>query len=151
VAESTQDAWNEVGQRFEELGRVLRGHFESEPEPETPAGPEAGPATGDRAAMKDALRRFGQAAQRFGEQAGETVRDPAVRESAQSAARSFGVAVEATFSEFADEVRTRMQARRGGEQAGRDSAAQPPAEPKELGGQPGAPSAREGDYPPGPS
>jgi hypothetical protein len=155
VTESTQqprEAWNEVGRRFEELGRVLRGHFEREPETEPGAtGGGTDTAAGDRAAMKDALHRLGQAAQRLGDQAGEAVRDQAVRESAQSVARSFGAALEATFSEFGDEVRERMKARRGGEQADRESAPQPPEGPKELGGQPDAPPAREGDYPPGPS
>jgi len=153
VAESAQqrrEAWNEAGRRLEDLGRVLRGHFEREAEAEPGGAPPGGSAAGDRAAVKDALHRFGQAAQRFGEQAGEAARDPAVRESAQSWARSFGTALEATFTEFGDEARGRMKARRGGGQAG-DSAPQPPGGTKELGGQPDAPPTREGDYPPGPS
>jgi hypothetical protein len=156
VTESTQqsrEAWNEVGRRFEDLGRVLRGHFEREPETEPGGSPEApgGSAAGDRAAVKDALHRFGQAAQRLGEQAGEVVRDQAVRESAQSVARSFGAALEVTFSEFGDEVRERMRARQGGEQADRDPAAQPKGGPQELGSRPDAPPARDGDFPPGPT
>jgi len=155
-AQQRREAWNEAGRRLEDLGRVLRGHFEREPEAAPGGAPPGGSPAGDRAAVKDALHRFGQAAQRFGEQAGEAARDPAVRESAQSWARSFGTALEATFTEFGDEARERMKARRGGEQA-RDSAPQPPgdtkepADTKELGGPPDAPPAHEGDYPPGPS
>src|SRR5262245_24161714 len=97
VTESTQqprESWSEVGRQFEELGRALRGHFGREPEP-GPAPAAEGAATdasgraGDQAARGNALRRLGQAAQHLGGQAGGAVRDPAVRESAQRAARTF--------------------------------------------------------------
>src|SRR5439155_14439069 len=126
VTESTQEpreAWSEVGRRFDELGRALRGHFGKEHDAaaaaagtptETTAAAEPGGAepggtseAADRAAMQDALRRLGEAAQRLGDQAGEAVHDPAVRESAQRVARTFADALATTFSEFGEELRGR--------------------------------------------
>jgi hypothetical protein len=144
VTESSQqprEAWTEVGRRFEELGRALRSHFERESAPaaEGAAGAEAPgeqpdvSADRDRAAMRDALRKLSQAAQRLGENAGEAVRDPAVRESAQRAARTFGDALETTFSELGDEIRERVRARRGSDAAGPGAEPQQVTPPKEIG------------------
>ncbi|HYT09253.1 MAG TPA: hypothetical protein VEL73_01180 [Mycobacteriales bacterium] len=162
-----REAWGEVGRRFEELGRVLREHFSGtmgptpdsatwtaatdEPglgesgtaasdRPGTAASDRPGSGYGDRAAMRDALQRLGQAAQRLSDQAGEAVRDPAVRETAQQAARTFADALAATVSELSEELRSRVGPPRGSEQArqdpaGPDPARQPP--PPELGGSDG--------------
>ena len=150
-----QGNWSEVGRRFEDLGRALRGHFERGAEPaedETAtgaagaaepggAGPGgAGPGgshAGDRAAMRDALRRLADAAQRLGEQAGEAVRDPGVRTSAQRAALTFRDALDATFTGLGDRVR----GRRGSDPADAEAPSEQPP-PKEIGGTSGpAPDA----------
>ena len=157
---SREPDWSDVGRRFEELGRALRGHFAGAPDaPGEGAGTadradaggaadetgtasgaggaadqagtasgaggaadEAGTASGaggaadeagtasdhgDREAVRDALRGFGAAARRLGDQAGEAVRDPAVRESAQRVARTLGEALEATIGRLGVELRGR--------------------------------------------
>jgi hypothetical protein len=156
--------WSEVGRQFEELGRVLRGHFEreraaAEGGPAAPtdasgvpgaagaesagagagkAGPDDASASGsaarDRAAMRDALHRLEEAAKRLGEHAGEAVRDPAVRTSAQQAAYSLREALEATFSELGEGLRGRMRARRGSGPTSEDTTSQRPEPPREIGG-----------------
>jgi uncharacterized membrane protein YccC len=143
VTESTQqprEAWSEVGRQFEELGRALRGHFGREPEPaaEDEAEAEAASATsggaGDRAAMRNALRRLGQAAQQLGEQAGQAVHDPVVRETAQRAGRTLADALDATITELGEDLRGRMRARRGAEPEAPDTGTQQPPPTKEIGG-----------------
>jgi hypothetical protein len=137
VTGSTQQpkaGWSEVGRQFEELGRALRSHFGHAEEPA--AGPEPGGAgpgggtAGDKAAVRDALRRLGDAAQRLGDQAGDAVRDPTVRATAQRAAYTFRDALETTFSGLGVELRGRMRTRRGSEPA--DTGTPPPT--KEIGG-----------------
>jgi hypothetical protein len=140
VAESTQqprEAWSEVGRQFEELGRALRGHFDRErgSAAEGGTGTASDPSgAGDQAAMRKALRRLGQAAQQLGDQAGEAVRDPAVRESAQRAGRTLADALDATFTELGDDLRGRFRARRGSGPADPDSPTQQPPPAKEIGG-----------------
>jgi hypothetical protein len=140
VTESTQqprEAWSEVGRQFEELGRTLRGHFDREPEPAAEGGtgtPSDPSGAGDQAAMRNALRRLGQAAQQLGEQAGEAVRDPVVRESAQRAARTLADALDATMTELGADLRGRLRARRAAAPADQDSETQPPPPTKEIGG-----------------
>jgi hypothetical protein len=139
MTESTQqprEAWSGVGRQFEELGRALRGHFGREPEPAAEGGTAPAPDTsgaGDQAAMRIALRRLGQAAQQLGDQAGEAVRDPVVRESAQRAARTLADALDATFTELGEDLRGRIR-RRGGEPADPHSAPPQPPPTKEIGG-----------------
>ena len=149
-----REAWSEVGRRFEELGRALREHYAGVAEsPDsatwTAAGAEeerSGDA-GDRAAIRDALQRLGQAAQRLGDQTGEAVRDPAVRETAQQAARTLGDALEATFGQLGEQLRGRVGSR-GSDQAEPEPTSPRPAAPPEITGEDGPPAAG-GERPPG--
>jgi hypothetical protein len=105
--------------------------------------------------MRAGLGRLRQAAERLGDHAGEAVRDPAVRESAQQVARKLRDALDATFSELGEEIRGRVRSRREPDPASPDPASpKPPA--KEISGgpeaQPGsgtAPPAGPADPPPG--
>ncbi|HEX6756393.1 MAG TPA: hypothetical protein VF109_10670, partial [Mycobacteriales bacterium] len=95
---------------FGELGRALGEHF-SRPDAATWQGrPDA---AGDaeppdqRQAVLDAVRRVREAAQQFGDQASEAVRDQELRESAQRAARGLADALETTFGQLAGQLRAR--------------------------------------------
>jgi hypothetical protein len=110
-------------------------------------------AGGSRAAVEDAVRKVSHVVQRFGGQANETVRDPAVRVSAQKVARSFGDAVSITFIEVRDDVRTQLRERRGGKPDGSAPPSQLPSgtgEPAAPGG-PRTPEGSGGDETPPPS
>lgn len=114
-----REVWSEVGRRFEELGRSVRGHLEPEspdsatwtPPPTEGPGPDRRDAD-EWAAARDAVRRLGASAQRLAAQAGDAARDPAVRESAQQAARTLGTAVSAAIEDFGAELRGRMRSPR---------------------------------------
>lgn len=117
-----REAWAEVGRQFEELGRALGEHF-SRPDAATWKSEEQ-PAAGerdDRRAVMDALRKVGDAAQQFGDQAGEAVRDPELRETAKSATRGLADALETTFGQIA------AQLRRGAGESRADAPADPDA------------------------
>ncbi|MFL6129801.1 MAG: hypothetical protein ACJ73E_12135 [Mycobacteriales bacterium] len=130
-----REAWSEVGRRFEELGRKLRERFgdrDPGPAPGT-AGAEGAAGAGTtgaggagqpegRAALQDAVWRLREAAQRLGDRAGEVVRDPSMRETAQRATRSLADAVEATFGQLGEQLRNRSGAVSG---AGRPAPAAP--------------------------
>jgi hypothetical protein len=113
-----REAWAEVGRQFEELGRALGEHFSRPDSASWKAAdtPEPGPAgtsgasgssgdRDDRRAVMDALRRVGDAAQQFGDQAGEAVRDPQLRETARNATRGLADALETTFGQLAAQLR----------------------------------------------
>jgi hypothetical protein len=107
-----REAWAEVGRQFEELGRVLGEHF-SRPDAATwqaasaDGGERDDRRRDDRQRVLDALRRAGDTAKQLGDQAGEAVRDPELRESARSATRGLADALETTFSQLADQLRSR--------------------------------------------
>jgi hypothetical protein len=141
VSES-REAWSEVGHQFEDLGRTLREHFAApgsgEPAggaagaPGAPEGPPAG-----RAQVQEAIHRLRDAAQRLGEQAGEAARDQAVREAALRATRSLADAVEATFGQLSEQLRSRSGGAGGtgaGPGPGAPSGDAGPAQPQSLPG-----------------
>jgi hypothetical protein len=105
-----REAWSEVGRRFSELGRALGEHF-SRPDAATwqarPSAGADGQAADQRQAVLDAVHRVREAAQQLGDQAGEAVRDPELRETAQRAARGLADAVELTFGQLAGQLRAR--------------------------------------------
>jgi hypothetical protein len=144
-----QEVWSEVARRFQELGRVVGGHLEPEspdsatwspPPVDDPAAdrrddPWAGPAAGDT------VRRLSQSVQRLTAQAGEAARDPVVRESAQEAARSLGVALSRVAEDIAAQLRENVRSPRWSDPTGPRPTSQPPV----------APVRDEGDRRPGES
>jgi hypothetical protein len=109
-----------VGRRFQDLGRAVRTHLEPEsPDAASWSPPGEDPAAGrddwrdDRwADARDAARRIGRSAQQLAAQAGEAVRDPAVRDSAQQAVRSLGDALGRTAEDFGDQLRQNVRSPR---------------------------------------
>jgi hypothetical protein len=82
--------------------------------------------------VRDALRRVGEAAQQLGDQAGEAVRSPEVRQTAQRATRSLADALETTFGQITEQLRGR-----GGAAGGTSGGGAPAA------GDSGAPAAAD--------
>ncbi|MBI4261065.1 MAG: hypothetical protein HY658_10920 [Actinobacteria bacterium] len=111
--EETRRAWDEVAERFAELGRRLREHHRR-------LGSEGGPA--EEAAAEDGRRGTEEAGRRTGDavqdvvarldraftSVGETLRDPEAKESLRLAGRKLGDAVRATFEETGAELRARF-------------------------------------------
>lgn len=64
-------SWDEVGDRFGDLGQRLRGHYDG--------------AGADRQAVGDALRALGDALNRAATALGQALRDPGVRDDARRA------------------------------------------------------------------
>lgn len=133
-----REVWREVGRRFEELGRAVRGHLEAEPDPADAAtwSPPAEDRPGaDRrgedqwAAARDAVRRLGTSAQRLATQAGGAARDPAVRESAQQAARTLSAAAAAAVEDLGVGLRGRMRSPRWSDPEKPRPTSRPPVAP----------------------
>jgi hypothetical protein len=143
-----REAWSEVGRRFQELGRVVRGHLEPEsPDSATWSPPPADDPTTDRRddpwatppAAGETVRRLSQTVQRLTAQAGEAARDPVVRESAQEAARALGVAVSRAAEDIAAQLRENVRSPRWSDPTRPPPTPQPPV----------APVRAEDDRPPG--
>ena len=94
-------AWDEVGTRFADLGRVLKERQERRTDDES-ASPEegredAGPARQVIDALDDAFTSLGDA-----------VRDNAFQREAKSTLDALGAALGVTFSELGDHLRQRF-------------------------------------------
>lgn len=83
-----RQAWEEVGESFTSLGRLLRDKFER-------------PKDEERASeVQDALASLGEAARRLG----DAVLDPELQQTAQRVALSLGAAITATLSQVTGEI-----------------------------------------------
>ena len=94
--EGTRRAWGEVGERFADLGRLVREQRrEHGDDPgQAPQEPGRGPS--------EAVRRVVEQLDQTFTSLGEAIRQPEAKQGLQRAARSLGEALEATFSELAD-------------------------------------------------
>jgi hypothetical protein len=126
MAES-KAAWDQVGQEFRELGRQIRQHYEQQPRPAGPEGPQGqtGPegqagqggaeATGDqggapaadRRKVDDALQKLTESLEQAFSALGDVVRDPQFGEQTKKAAGSLSDALTATFAEASERFRKR--------------------------------------------
>jgi hypothetical protein len=117
-----KQAWKDVGERFESLGKRVAAHYR-----------EAG--TGDDATQKEAQRKLEEAAREVGDQLtrafnalGETLRDDEAKRDLKEAVHAIGEAVASTVSEAGDAI---GRAVRPGEDP-------PPPGPPDAGGEPPA-------------
>jgi hypothetical protein len=132
-----RELWAEVGHRFGEFGQAVRTHLEPEspdsatwtPPPEGPDDRRDGRRDDQWADARDTVRRLGRSAQRLTTQAGEAARDPAVRESAQEAARTLGAAVTRSAEEIAAHLRESLRSPRGSDQSRPRPTSPPPVAP----------------------
>jgi len=99
MPEPMKQRWEDVGQRFEALGRVLKERYQSaERAPDTAHAAEQEEASEERAALREAFDKIVEAAQELGERAAAIVRDPAVKEQTTLVARSLNEALTAAQS-----------------------------------------------------
>jgi HEAT repeat protein len=126
MAESSKEAWDEVGERFAVFGRTLAARYK-QLEQERGATPEE-----DKRAIDDAIQTVTRTLDQAFTSLGDTIRDPAAKQGLKDATRAVADALGVTFSEVTVEIRKRVG--RGGE---------PPAPPERPDAAPdeGAPKA----------
>jgi phage-related minor tail protein len=88
-------AWDEVGNRFTELGKNVKGRY------------DANAVFGDdeREKVNDALRQIGDALDAGFTAIGDSIRDPAMRDELKGASVAVLDALTATFNDVAAEIR----------------------------------------------
>lgn len=98
----TNEAWNEVGERFATWGRRVAERYK-----------EAGGATGGSAresqhTLEETARDVTDALDRAFTALGETIRDDGARQDLKEAVRALGDAITVTVSETGDQIRRRV-------------------------------------------
>lgn len=120
MAESSKEAWDEVGERFAVFGRALAARYKQLEQ-------ERGATTDeDKRKVEEAIQTVTRTLDQAFTSLGDTIRDPAAKQGLKDATRAVADALGVTFSEVSVEVRKRVG--RSGE----------PPEPPER---PDAPSA----------
>jgi hypothetical protein len=125
MTEPMKQRWEDVGQRFEALGRAVKERYQSaEHAPgETPAA-EHDEASQERAALREAFEKIVTAAHELGERAASIIHDPAVKEQTTLVARSLNDALTASVDQIGDEVGKLLKRTKGG------GSSQPPTGPE---------------------
>jgi gas vesicle protein len=100
--DQTKKAWDEVGEHFSEVGRRIGERYRK-------LGSEAGAAAEEQGqALNDAVKKAVEELDRALTTVGDSLRDQQTKESLKRAARSFGDALSATFSDLSEEIRRRV-------------------------------------------
>jgi hypothetical protein len=121
MAGGSKEAWSDVGDRFAEVGKRLSDRYHSLGESEGAEAEER------RVKVEEALRAARDQLDRAFTSVGDTLRDPATKDSLGKAVTSLGDAISATFTEAGDEIRKRFGKRdAGGDETG-SGGATPPA------------------------
>jgi hypothetical protein len=95
-------AWDEVGQRFSELGSRISERYRK-------LGDDAGAAAEAQGqALNDAVKKAVEELDHALTAIGDSLRDQETQDSLKRAARSFGDAISATFSDLSEEIRKRV-------------------------------------------
>jgi len=89
--------WDEVGERFGDLGRMIRDRFDA----------NAAFGDGEREKVDDALRQLRDALDAGFTTLGDTLRDPAMRDELRSAGSSIADAVAATMRDVSEAIKRR--------------------------------------------
>jgi hypothetical protein len=90
-----KDKWDEVGERFGDLGRHLKDRFDA----------NAAFGAAERERVNDALRELGDALDAGFTTIGEALRDPSMREEMKSAGSSIADAITATLRDVSDAIK----------------------------------------------
>jgi len=102
MAESSKEAWNEVGDKFGEWSRMLGEKYRKR-------GEELGPTVEeDRKKLDDAIQTVTRQLDQAFTSLGETLRDPQAKQQLKEATKSFGDALSTTFSEVGDQIRSKL-------------------------------------------
>ncbi len=92
-----KDKWDEVGDRFGEIGRQLKDRFDA----------NAAFGSDERDKVNDALRQLGDALDAGFTTIGETLRDPSMRDEMKSAGSSIADAIAATLRDASGAIKRR--------------------------------------------
>ncbi len=90
-----KEKWDEVGERFNRLGRQLKDRFEA----------NAAFGTDEQEKVNDALRQLGDALDAGFTTIGDTLRDPAIRDEMKTAGTSIADAIAATLRDVSDAIK----------------------------------------------
>jgi phage-related minor tail protein len=90
-----KEKWDEVGERFSELGRSLKGRFDA----------NAAFGVDEREKVNDALRQLTDALDAGFTTIGETLRDPEMRDEMKSAGSSIADAIAATLRDVSEAIK----------------------------------------------
>jgi hypothetical protein len=90
-----KDKWDEVGERFGQLGRQLKDRFDAN----AAFGPD------ERETVTDALRQVSDALDAGFTTIGDTFRDPAMRDDLKTAGASIADALSATLRDVSDAIK----------------------------------------------
>jgi len=100
-----KEKWSEVGDHFTEFGHRLAERYRALGA-ESSAGADEG-----RKKIEDAVKGMTEQLDRTFTSVGDTMRDPAAKESLDKAVSTLGSALSATFSEVGEEIRKRFGSR----------------------------------------
>ena len=92
-----KEKWDEVGERFSDLGRNLRDRFDA----------NAAFGADDREKVNDALRQLGDALDAGFTTIGDTLRDPSMRDELKTAGSSIADAIAATMRDVSEAIKRR--------------------------------------------
>ena len=119
MAGNSKDAWNDVGEQFSAFGHRLAERYRS-------LGEEGGESADEsRRKFEEAVRSVTQQLDRTFTSLGDTLRDPAAKESLGRAMSSLGGALAVSFSEVGEEIRRRIGSKQG---PGEPAAGEDPSE-----------------------
>ena len=90
-----KEKWDEVGDRFGEIGRHLKDRFDA----------NAAFGAADRDKVNDALHQLGDALDAGFTTIGETLRDPSMRDEMKTAGSSIADAIAATLRDVSDAIK----------------------------------------------
>ena len=102
MAESSKEAWNQVGDKFGEWSRLLGEKYRKR-------GEELGTtAEEDRKKLDDAIQTVTRQLDQAFTSLGETLRDPEAKQNLKEATKAFGDALSTTFSEVGEQIRSKL-------------------------------------------
>ena len=90
-----KERWDEVGERFGDLGRHLKTRFDA----------NAGFGAAERDKVNDALHQLTEALDAGFTTIGDTLRDPAMRDEMKTAGTSIADAIAATLRDVSDAIK----------------------------------------------
>jgi hypothetical protein len=100
MTEPMKQSWDQVGQGFETLGRLLKDRYAAhEGRPATPEGTQE-----ERAALREAFDKLVTAAKDFGDRATDIAHDPEVKAQTKQVARALNTALSSTVDTIGDEL-----------------------------------------------
>jgi hypothetical protein len=100
MTDPMKKSWNDVGEGFESLGRLLKDRYTAhEGQPAEPEGTHE-----ERAALRDAFDKLVAAAKDFGDRATDVAHDPEVKTQTKQVARALNTALSSTVDTIGDEL-----------------------------------------------